>query len=725
MTQVPSGLLPALIAYYQRLETDPGESVAEYGFSREKIHFAVVLEPDGSLFGLNDIRERNEKGKPIPSLHLVPDGGGRAGIGLKPFFCWDNTGYALGRDNKDKPERAAAMFAEFRKLHLAQREELAGDEGFTALCRFLEQWDPARAEEFPNWEEAAGQNVVFKVRGRTGYVHGSEAVRSVWLKCIAAPGEEGSVAHGISLISGAEEELARLHPQISGVVGANTTGAAIVSFNLAAFESYGKSQSYNAPVGVRDAFRYSTALNRLLADGLRRARIGDATVVFWSDHAEGSEAEEMFNLFFGDQLSHGDPSEHAATVDRVRGFLSAASQGRLGDLLKKPDAPFFILGLSPNASRLNVRYWLAGTVGQFAQRLARHASDLRIEGAPDIGDWFSIQSLLAETAREKSEIQPQLAGNVSRAILEGLPSYPEALLTGIIRRIRADGEVSWCRAAVLKAFLKREGRFEVDVYLNKEHREKAYHCGRLFAVLSFAQKEALGDINSGVIRRNLGSVMAMPGIMLGRLEKAAEVGHLPKLDGDLPEFIRDELKAINVRLGDDLPRHLSLHHQGLFMLGFYQESQYLDSVSQQVKQRFGQKKRWRTAQGEWVRSRLEVRVANTLGKYKFEYTYEPTLLLQEGDERWPDFVVRRGPSRDLFIEVLGMDTPEYNHTWAKKEDAYRRSDITRAGGLRGHLIVLDFRQRPFDESVVYDSLRPYMTVAEENSTQHQPEADYD
>ncbi len=144
MTQVASGLLPALVSYYQRLEADPAQAVAEYGFSREKIHFAVVLDPDGTLISLDDIRERNDRGKPIPALLLVPDGGGRSGTGLKPFFCWDNTGYALGRDNKDKPERAASMFAEFRKLHLSFRDELASDEGFLALCRFLERWDPSR-----------------------------------------------------------------------------------------------------------------------------------------------------------------------------------------------------------------------------------------------------------------------------------------------------------------------------------------------------------------------------------------------------------------------------------------------------------------------------------------------------------------------------------------------------------------------------------------------------
>ena len=117
MSQPASGLLPALVGYYQRLENDPNEGVAEFGFSVEKIHFQIVLEPDGSLFSFDDIRLRNEKGKPIPRPLLVPDGGGRSGTALKPFFGWDNTGYVLGRDNKGKPERAAEMFAAFRELH--------------------------------------------------------------------------------------------------------------------------------------------------------------------------------------------------------------------------------------------------------------------------------------------------------------------------------------------------------------------------------------------------------------------------------------------------------------------------------------------------------------------------------------------------------------------------------------------------------------------------------
>ncbi|MGC8639065.1 MAG: type I-C CRISPR-associated protein Cas8c/Csd1 [Isosphaeraceae bacterium] len=572
MTQTPSGLLPALIAYYHRLEDDPEQKVAEYGFSREKIHFQVVLEPDGTLVSLDDIRERNEKGKPIPRLEVVPDGGGRTGSSPKPFFCWDHTGYVLGRDNKGNPERAAALFDEFRKLHLAHRDELADDEGFTALCRFLERWDPSHAEKLPNWEEAAGQNVVFKLRGRLGYIHQSGPVRSAWLKSVATPAEVASGPRGISLVSGVEDEIARLHPLISGVSGANTMGAAIVSFNLAAFESYGKSQSYNAPVGERDAFRYTTALNRLLAESKHRTRIGDATVVFWSDRIEAADAEESFSLFFDDQFAPSDPAEHAATVERVRSFLSAAAQGRLGDILKDPDAPFFILGLSPNASRLNVRYWLTGTVRQFVERLAEHVAQLEMTGARPEDPPLTIRRLLFETAREAKDIAPQLAGEVARAVLAGWP-YPEALLNAVVRRIRADSKMNHRRAAILKAYLIRNLKKEVPVALNKDHPDEAYQLGRLFAALEKTQEEASeSKINSTIKDRFFGAAGATPASVFPRLLRLHQ-HHLNKLTNTGLRINREKLIGDICGHVTRFPAHLALDKQGLFYIGYYHQRQ--------------------------------------------------------------------------------------------------------------------------------------------------------
>ena len=88
----------------------------------------------------------------------------------------------------------------------------------------------------------------------------------------------------ICLVSGNPDTPARLHTAIKGVWGAQSSGANIVSFNLDAFKSFGKEQGYNAPVGVKSEFAYTTALNTLLAKGSRqRIQVGDASTVFWAE----------------------------------------------------------------------------------------------------------------------------------------------------------------------------------------------------------------------------------------------------------------------------------------------------------------------------------------------------------------------------------------------------------------------------------------------------------
>lgn len=572
MTQPTSGLLPALIGYYRRLEDDPDQHVADFGFSVEKIQFRVVLEPDGTLFAFEDIRERNERGKTTPRPMVVPDGGGRSGIGLKPFFCWDNTGYVLGRDNKANPARASEMFAAFRELHLSFRDALAGDEGFASLCRFLEAWDPARAEDLPNWEEAAGLNVVFKLRAREGHVHQSLAVREVWSRFADGQSEGEESVLGASLITGEREPLARLHPQLRGVAGANTTGAAIVSFNNDAFESYGKTQSYNAPVGARDAFRYTTALNRLLSDKTRKTRIGDATVVFWSDQAEGADGEEVLLPFFVDDAPGEVSAEHSATVARVRDFLEAARLGLASDEIKHPDAPFYILGLSANASRLNVRFWLTGTVGQFAKRLATHIDHLEMIGSRSNDLPPSIHRLVRETARETKDVSPQLAGEVARAVLGGLP-YPRLLFIAVARRIRADPVVNHRRASILKAYLNRNLGMEVPVALEKEHPDETYQLGRMFAALEKTQEDVTeAKLNTTIKDSFFASAGATPASVFPRLLKLHS-HHLRKLESEGLRVFREKLVGEIFGRIRSFPAHLPLEKQGLFYIGYYHQRQ--------------------------------------------------------------------------------------------------------------------------------------------------------
>lgn len=248
----------------------------------------------------------------------------------------------------------------------------------------------------------------------------------------------------------------------------------------------------------------------------------------------------------------------------------------------------------------------------------------------------------------------------------------------------------------------------MDPYLNKVHEEQAYHCGRLLAVLAFAQECALKSVNSGVIRRMLGSVMASPGLQLGRLQRAAEVGHIPKLKKHLAAFVRDELKFINSALGNDVPLILQARQQGIFMLGFYQQMLFLEFTGTQVRDQ----RLLRTRQGEWVRSKGEVRLANLLTKRGIRYIYEPVATLASGPERYPDFVVwGTHPNETIYIEYLGMNTLEYNSRWQRKLQAYHESGITESGGPEGRLVVIDAREKELDDLAMLNILEPVFGAA--------------
>lgn len=110
----------------------------------------------------------------------------------------------------------------------------------------------------------------------------------------------------------------------------------------------------------------------------------------------------------------------------------------------------------------------------------------------------------------------------------------------------------------------------MSAYLNKEHPEPAYQCGRLLAVLAGLQRAALGDVGAGVVQRYYVAASQTPGLTLGRLVANAN-NHLNKLDGGLAFWFEDQIAEIMGRIRDRFPRTLDMEGQGLFALGYYQQ----------------------------------------------------------------------------------------------------------------------------------------------------------
>jgi len=576
-------ILQALAEYYERKSSDSNAGLATIGFEAKEIPFVIEITTDGELIQIEDTREGDGKKKRARSF-LVPQGIKKTS-GVASNLLWDNAEYvinllnyskfkAIPKSNRDKRRKQIRRFRE-QHQHFAKTvhelSEQADDIGLHAVGLFLGKIKANKAKmcRLPQWQDIAetNPNLTFRLNGRRELICQSSPV-------IAAIRSAGSdeIPKTHCLISGAQDEVERLHTSIKGVWGAQSSGANIVSFNLDAFNSFGKKQGNNAPVGKQAAFAYTTALNYLLRkDSTQRMQVGDASTVFWA--AKKNEMETRVVSIF-DQPAKDDPDRNVLAVQEL--FKSIQHGRYVGD---DKDTPFYVLGLAPNAARIAVRFWHVGTVAEMAERIAQHFTDLEIVHGPNEPPFLSLFRLVVSTASlgKADNIPPNLAGDVMRSILEGLP-YPQTLLGAAIRRIKAEQHVNYPRAALIKACINRtdrysnsENREELKVSLDKKNTNIGYRLGQLFAVLEKVQEEANPGLNATIRDRYYGSASSSPVTVFPTLMKLKN-HHISKLSKgravNMERLIGEIMDEV-----DDFPATLILANQGRFSIGYYHQRQ--------------------------------------------------------------------------------------------------------------------------------------------------------
>lgn len=568
-------VLSSLARAYDRLPDAPPS-----GFSSEKVGFCISLNEDGSVAHVTDLRDTSGK-KPVPRQMLVPQPVKRT-AGISPNTFWDKTSYVLGV-TAGEGKRTQAEHAAFVEHHQAL---LSGteDTGLKALLQFLGDWTPDRFSQLEWPEEMKDQNVIFALEDERlshVYLHDRAAAQALW----AAAGAAGDRSGQICLVSGRHGPVARLHPSIKGVWGAQSSGAALVSFNLDAFTSYGHEQGDNAPVSEDAAFRYTTALNRFLEKGSgHRLQIGDASTVFWADASglggAAHQVEEMAEQLFAGYFDTDPAAEEENAVKEIGILLERIRKGEhLQDLGVQLDGEmrFFVLGLAPNAARLSVRFYFENSFGELTRHYQRFISDMRIDPPPRDG-YPPLWRYLRETAvlGKGENVPPNLAGEWMRSILSG-GRYPLSLLSAVLTRIRADGEINALRAGILKAILVRNFKREAPVALDPDFDNRGYLLGRLFAAYERAQTAALGSrVNATIKDKFYGSASAQPRKVFSVLESGSS-NHLSKVGKQSPGLrvnlerligsIMDKMQAD----GDPFPASLSAEEQALFGLGYYHQ----------------------------------------------------------------------------------------------------------------------------------------------------------
>ena len=564
-------ILQSLYEYYQRKQAE----LPPFGFEEKEIPFIIEINQNGQLVQIEDTRTGNGS-KKRGRTYLVPQAIKKTS-GIAANLLWDNAEYALGIPKKPKkgqkkpdPLRVCQQHLAFINRIKALPEPAASDTGIQALLQFLKDIPCRSLMRHPLWPELrANPNISFRLAGESDLVcqrpHVIEAIHTIQVQ------QDEQDETGICLITGKTEKIARLHPAIKGVWGAQTSGANIVSFNLDAFRSWGKEQGGNAPISESAAFAYTTALNHLLRNGSpQRIQVGDASTIFWSARKTHLE-NDIVALLGGHTDNPDDQSEKVAALYRAihRGRYTADDS----------DTRFYVLGLAPNASRIAVRFWHVTTVGELAVNILRHFEDLRIIHSERETDALPLFRLLTSIAAQgkADNVPPNLAGETLRAIIEDRP-YPYTLLAAAVQRCRAEREVTYPRAALIKACLNRLSRMsnpykeELTVSLDPSNTNPGYRLGRLFAVLEKIQQEASPGINATIRDRYYGSAAATPVAVFPTLIKLSK-HHLSKLDNSGRVTFFERLLGEIIDGIVDFPAHLSLEDQGRFAIGYYHQRQ--------------------------------------------------------------------------------------------------------------------------------------------------------
>ena len=568
-------ILQALVSYYETLAAR-GE-LPQPGWAPVKVSYVLNLDDQGDITTVVCIKEEVTRGKKktlVPQTIQLPAPVKRT-VGVTANFLCDNSSYILGADKKGKPKRSLECFQACKTLHetlLVSVEEPAA----RALLSFFEHWQPEKLTEHPAFahqdmeDVLASANLIFRYRGR--YLHEIPAIRQAWQDYYnnSQDGQQFPC-----LVTGQMAPVAQLHPSIKGIYGAQSSGASLVSFNAPAFCSYDREQGLNAPTSQYAAFAYGAALNHLIAT--QNTRVGDVTLLFWAESGEDAYADALKQFSFGDEDDKYKEEDLKGLMDSLAEGADVEWDGTRID----PNMTFYILGISPNAARLSVRFFLRNSFGQFIRNVKAHYDRLEIvrpsfDPFDNIPVWRMLKETVNPNSREKKPAA-DMAGDTLRAILTNTP-YPATLLNGVTLRIRADREMNRTRAAILKAYyLKNRNPFVPEevltVSLNQDSNHEAYVLGRLFSVLEAIQSDANPGINATIRDKYFSSASATPGVVFPTLVNLAQK-HLRKLDEGKKISYSKQLTELMSKLGETYPNRMNLPQQGAFQLGYYHQTQY-------------------------------------------------------------------------------------------------------------------------------------------------------
>lgn len=578
-------LISALCSYYDTL-AESGR-LEEKGFTNQDVSYMIYLNPDGSVADIDYIDEitvETKKGtttKKVKKKIRVPVH--PVSTSVKAYLLDYRGEYIFGYEKKKKGNE---IFFHKEKRDAFVEKNLEFISGIdapvvNAYRNFLLNWEKPESIDDTFYKKVVGSTCCFALNGHPELQLQNDSEIIKRCRENIAETDVGDCEIGICAITGEEQPIARLHNKIRGIRGGQASGTTLVCFNNPSDESYGKSQSVNSSISVAAAEKYVDALNYLLRENAHHTCIDDLTMVYWAD-ADNSEEDGAACDFFSYFCLSGK-SDRADTDNRLSAIMSKLRTGTVSpdDLAADgidPSVNFYVAGLTPNTSRVSVKFVYRNSVGKLVGNIAAHQRDLWHSGLNEntqLTVWTLTNELYSPKTSYSDRKPPYpLYAALMESILNGA-RYPRALLSTVVQRCKTDRNISDTRIALIKACLNRKARFMnkqevISMALDTENNSQAYVCGRIFALLEYAQKKAAkGELNRTIKDAYFTSACSKPSTVFPRLLQLAQ-HHLEKADngGYINKLISEAIDKIEGKF----PSTLSLDEQGEFIIGYYQQN---------------------------------------------------------------------------------------------------------------------------------------------------------
>lgn len=580
-------LIKGLCDYYDILR-EKGEVLPD-GYSIVPVKYKVSLTEQGEIDEIvscqEEVQVSGKKPKLVPKDMVMPKRTEKPGIDAniiehRPRYIFGLNLSNEGFTTEDRTNQAKKSHQDFVTKNLAFIEGIDSPV-VNAYRKFIENWRPEEETEnrylLDLGKNYSNSGFAFFLSGEPDKLLNEDSqLGEKWEKYYEEKGdgeEEQYVAQ--CAITGENAPIARIHGKIKGVYGGLATGSVLIGFNNSSENSYGNEQSYNSNISKEVMRKYTEALNYLLKGRDHKITIDDITVIFWAMSKDSGYEDNVMAMLMGQP----EGQDGIKTEEMIKDLLSRGSQlgitereveDKFNDIDENVD--FYIAGLKPNSSRLSVKFILRKRYGDILMNIARFQGEIQVKEPLKVVPLYWIKGEMVSPKSSNEKVNPDLMTKLFEAVMYN-NRFPVALLETLIRRVKTDKYINDTRAGLIKAYLNRNEKEEIKLALDYENRNQAYLCGRLFAVLEWLQKRALGDLNTTIKDKYFASAAAKPATVFPKLLTLAQA-HIKKLDGERNKVYYNKLigQIIN-EINDEFPITLSLVDQGKFIIGYYQQNQ--------------------------------------------------------------------------------------------------------------------------------------------------------